>query len=249
MRRNWALRFSLLLLLLLVCRFGPAWSSENFLETINSVEKQTGVAADKPAKAVAHDGRDPFRIFDDASTLYKTASETNSVDSWKKKILSKFGIKATDSPSAKWTAAQLEKLYGILNKLPASYRQHTKTIVREKMYKSKYVLGYVKRGIPTVHLLNAGCSASQFTDTIVHEMMHVFLAKNQEKLYSWGSKFWPKGATKPTPPSVNAYGNTNPEEDLCESVAFYFSKAKAMKSAQPARYEFIKKNVFFGKEF
>jgi len=201
-------------------------------------------------KTPAPDSGDPYRIFDDGVAYAKAASATNSVDAWKKKILSKFGIKANDSATAKWSAAQLEKLFSILDKLPASYRQHTKSLVRVKMYKSKYVLGYVKRGIPSVNITNAGCTNSQFTDTIVHEMMHVFLFKNKDKLYSWTSKFWPNGASgKPYPSSVTSYGNTNPEEDLCESVAFYFSKAKSMKAAQPARYEFIKKFVFFGKEF
>lgn len=251
MSRMLNLRFLMVTLLaILCCCSGPVWSAENFLDTVGSAGKLQGVSIDKPAKPAADSG-DPFGIFDDEIKFAKkTATATNPIESWRQKIAAKFGIKAMDSKTAKWTAAQLEKLYGILEKLPASYRSHTKVIVRDKMYKSKYVLGYVKKGVPTVHLLNAGCVSSQFTDTIVHEMMHVFLFKQKQKVYSWADKFWPNGANaKPIPPSVTSYGNTNPEEDLCESVAFYFSKAKSMKKAQSARYEWIKKNVFFGKEF
>ena len=247
LRHRW---FVIGFLTLICCWCGPAWSAESFLDTVSSAEKLQGEAVENPLPAPVAGSGDVFKIFDDSVKYAKVSSATDDISSWKAKIYSKFQIKALDGIKAKWTASQLSKLYDILAKLPAAYRSHTKVIVRDAMYKSKTVLGYVKRGIPTVHVLNAACVNSQYTDTIVHEMMHVYLFKNKNTLTNWAAKFWPNGPNaKPVPPSVNSYGNTQPEEDLCESVAFYFSKGKTVKKTQSARYEFIKKFIFGGKEF
>lgn len=165
-------------------------------------------------------------------------------------IKSKFGISASDGDGAAWNDPQLDRAYKVLAKLPAGFRKFTKTIVRDKFYRSASVLGYVRLGIPTVHLLNSCCKENTFQGTLVHEMTHCFQASNAKINALWNSTFWPKGRSAgPKSSSVSSYGNTQPIEDFAESVRVYFQSGSAMKSRYPDRYDFIKRYVMSGREF
>ena len=48
---------------------------------------------------------------------------------------------------------------------------------------------------------------------------------------------------------VTGYAATEPAEDLADSAAFYVYEPKKLKTIDPEKYEFIKKNLFGGKEY
>lgn len=165
-------------------------------------------------------------------------------------IKSKFGIDAADGDGAAWNDPQYDRAYKVLANLPSAFRRCTKTIVRDKYFRSSSVLGYVRMGIPTVHLLNSCCKENTFQGTLVHEMTHCFQAANPKINTMWAKLFWPNGrAGKPKSSSVSSYGNTQPIEDFAESVRVYFQSGSAMKSRYPDRYDFIKRYVMSGREY
>lgn len=165
-------------------------------------------------------------------------------------IKSKFGISAADGDGAAWNDPQLDRAYKVLSALPSGFRKCTKTIVRDKFYRSSSVLGYVRMGIPTVHLLNSCCKENTFQGTLVHEMAHCFQAANTKINALWASTFWPRGkAGGPKSSSVSSYGNTQPIEDFAESVRVYFQSGSSMKARYPDRYDFIKRYVMSGREY
>jgi hypothetical protein len=161
-----------------------------------------------------------------------------------------FGITAKDGDGAVWSEAQLKAANAVLAKLPPHFRSFTKTITRDRMYRNANVLGYVRMGIPEVHLTNSACKEGTFQGTLVHEMVHTFQAENPTITRSWEKTFWPLGKfVGPIPRSVSSYGNTQPLEDMAESVRMYYQSGARMKQEQPKRYEFIKTHVMSGREF
>lgn len=48
---------------------------------------------------------------------------------------------------------------------------------------------------------------------------------------------------------VTSYGSTEPAEDFAESATYYIYKPNQLKAADPQKYEFLKNNVFSGKEY
>ena len=163
-------------------------------------------------------------------------------------MASKYGINAVDGDGATWSLRQLEEANKVLAALPASFRGNTKNIQRDSVFRSPGVLGYVRMGIPTVHLMNSAMSMGTFQGTLVHEMTHTFQANNPGLTSMWQSMFWANGRS-PNPGSVSQYGNSQPVEDYAESVRTYFQAGSRMKSSHPDRYAFIRDNVMGGKEF
>lgn len=174
-----------------------------------------------------------------------------NIQGLRKQLAARFGINTIAGDRATWSQRQLEEAYKTLNSLPIAFRMFTKNIQRDGIYgTSANVLGYVRMGDPTVHLCNSACKDGTFQGTLVHEMTHCFQASNPEVTKKWESTFWPYGrAIGARPPSVTTYGNTQPNEDMAESVRVYWANGAAMRSSQPARYEFIKKYVMNGKTF
>ncbi len=161
-----------------------------------------------------------------------------------------FGITAVDGDGATWSQRQLEEANKVLATLPASFRSCTTKIQRDKMYQSSSVLGYVRMGIPTVHLMDSSCKQGTFQGTLVHEMTHCFQSSHPDITQLWKKTFWPVGGLiGPWPPSVSSYGNSSYLEDMAESVRAYWQDGPNMKAKQPKRYEFIKKYVMGGREF
>ena len=161
-----------------------------------------------------------------------------------------FGINPADGSRAAWSKRQLEEANKVLATLPASFVRNTTSIQRDSVFQSKSVLGYVRMGIPTVHLLNSSCRQGTFQGTLVHEMTHCFQAKHPQIAQLWEKSFWPYGRFLGAHPgSVSSYGNSSPLEDMAESVRTFWQAGKQMKAQQPKRYEFIKKYVMNGREF
>ncbi|MBI3039791.1 hypothetical protein HYY75_12230 [bacterium] len=168
----------------------------------------------------------------------------------KGEMKAKFGITASDGDGAEWSQRQLEEANKVLATLPESFRSSTKTIQRDAIYRSPGVLGYVRMGIPTVHLLNSSTRQGTFQGTLVHEMTHTWQAEHMNVTNQWERTFWPQGKFGGArPPSVSQYGNSQPLEDMAESVRQYWQAGSQMRRTHPDRYEFIKKYVMQGKEF
>ena len=168
-------------------------------------------------------------------------------DGLKGEMASKYGVTPVDGES-KWTEAQLKEAMKVLGDLPDRFRSFTKKIVRDKIFKNNpRILGYVRMGIPTVTVLDGAVKNGLFARTIAHELTHCFQAANKSVAYKWESAFWQNG--KPKPPSVTSYGNTEPLEDMAESVAEYYMNGGRLKSIQPDRYAFIKNYIMDGHEF
>lgn len=180
-------------------------------------------------------------------TTTTTTTGTSSVAGLKAEMKAKYGISANDGDGAVWSQRQLEEANKVLATLPESFRSNTKSIQRDASYMSPGVLGYVRMGIPTVHMLNSSCYDRTFQGTLVHEMTHTFQANNMHLVNAWKSQFWSSG--RPNPPSVSSYGNTQAVEDIAESVRTYWQSGAAMKKSQPDRYEFIRKHVMGGTEY
>ncbi|RCK80202.1 MAG: hypothetical protein OZSIB_3384 [Candidatus Ozemobacter sibiricus] len=173
-----------------------------------------------------------------------------TISGLKKYMTQRFGITPVDGDGASWSQRQLEEANKVLATLPAGFRSCTTKIQRDRMFQSPNVLGYVRMGVPTVHLMDSACKQGTFQGTLVHEMTHCFQAKHPEITQLWKKTFWPMGGLLgPWPPSVSSYGNSSYLEDMAESVRAYWQDGPAMKARQPKRYEFIKTYVMSGREF
>ena len=155
------------------------------------------------------------------------------------------GIHKAVDGSSKWTQAQKDDANKILKTLPVQFRNCTKRIVREGNIIPGALGWSDMRG--NVFLPDCSCDGRSFQGPIVHEMTHNFIGVNPTVIANWKSQFWASG--QPNPPSVSGYGNTNCDEDLCESVRTYWQIGPQMKQTQPDRYAFIKKYVMQGIDF
>ncbi|RCK80204.1 MAG: Period clock protein [Candidatus Ozemobacter sibiricus] len=183
-----------------------------------------------------------------------TSANAGDIAGLKAEMRSKYGINATAGyGGADWSARQLEEALKVLASLPERYRSCTKNIQRDAgglPGMPPGVLGWVQPGIPTVHLLNSACYQGTFQGTLVHEMAHCFQANFPAVQAAFERQFWPNGRYGgPISSSVSSYGNTQPVEDFAESCRQYWQAGAYMRQTNPARYEFIKNNVFDGKEF
>ncbi|MBI3038301.1 hypothetical protein HYY75_04495 [bacterium] len=79
-------------------------------------------------------------------------------------------------------------------------------------------------------------------------MTHAWQDKNSGAMEDWKRQFW-NGESSPKTSSVSDYGNTNPYEDMSESVKEYYLHGTQMKSSDPKRYNFIKQKIMRGKEY
>lgn len=157
-----------------------------------------------------------------------------------------------------WVKDQLVAVFKALYTLPKLFVCPTKEIMRAKDYfGANWVLGWVNNSKPRVYLTNAANIPSYFTPTLVHEMAHLyfFSSVNTAVATKFKATFYkPSGKTiaintKIDGSSVSSYGNTNVNEDFAESVRLYWENGPVMKARFPARYAFIKDNVFGGVEY
>ncbi|MBF0501082.1 MAG: hypothetical protein HQM09_13165 [Candidatus Riflebacteria bacterium] len=157
----------------------------------------------------------------------------------------KYGIEAVDG-SSKWTQSQKDEANRILGTLPDSFRSCTKTITRESDNAQPGALGWSDtRG--NVWLADCSCDGRSFQGPFVHEMTHNFQGSHPDVMAAWKTQFWASGS--PNPSSVSSYGNSSPAEDMAESVRNYWQVCPQLKQKDPARYEFIKKNIMNGVEY
>ncbi|MBF0408665.1 MAG: hypothetical protein HQM10_15055 [Candidatus Riflebacteria bacterium] len=185
-------------------------------------------------------------------TATQTASvpAVNTISGIKARIRAKFGIDCKDGDGAAWTEKQLLAAEKVYETLPNIFLRCTKTAQRDSVFMSPNVLGYVKMGIPTVHLMNSCVREKTFEATLVHEMVHCFQSSNMHVANAWQKQFWPNGqAGGPVSSSVSSYGNSQPLEDMAESVRSFWQDGKSMKSRYPDRYDFIKNYVMSGREY
>ncbi len=182
------------------------------------------------------------------TTTPGTGSDAGTVAGLAAEMQSTYGISPKSGQGGtSWTLRQLQEAMKVLKSLPAAFRSCTKSIARDSGSNMPGVLGYVQMGIPMVHLLSACCSMGSFQGTLVHEMTHTFQASHPEVYRAFYNQFWPGGRQASS--SVSRYGNTQPVEDMAEAVRAYYQSGPSMKSSNPARYEFVKNNVFGGTEF
>jgi len=188
---------------------------------------------------------DDYTTNDDSSSTPPTMdSMPESSSELAKAIKEKFGVSITGSPSKR----KLEALYKTLSQLPESFRSRTDKISYHNI--DSNVAGYVWIPKKTVHL---NASASLY-GTLIHEMTHTWQGGNRALSDKWSSQFWgrrsafnQKGGKGSG--SVTSYGNTNPLEDMAESVRFYATNPINMKRTHPNRYAFITNNIMNGAEY
>jgi len=167
-------------------------------------------------------------------------------------IAKEFGVSlTTDGTQAPWTQSQMQMVYNVLKKLPATFRSASKEI-RKAMPPHPGVLGYCSSRYP--HRTNLCGERGTNAGTLVHEMTHNFQYTHPDIMNKWAKTFWgPRASMRsrgvPKSSSVSRYGNTNPAEDMAESVRVYVTYGKRMKQRYPERYEFIKKYIMNGVEF
>lgn len=157
-------------------------------------------------------------------------------------IKEKFGVTITGSP----TEQKLKYAYETLAILPDSFRKRTTQIQYHNV--GGGIAGYVYIPQTTVHL-NLGASRR---GTLVHEMAHTWQGGNQALTNQWAreingrSNAFNSGRVSG---SVSPYGNTNPLEDMAESVMHYVFYPDKMKQTHKSRYEFVKKHIMSGVEY
>jgi hypothetical protein len=166
-------------------------------------------------------------------------------------IQAAFGIEAS-SDTASWEASELHMAGQVLKTLPPYFRQATTGIIRVKAGRSSGVAGYVEMNVaPIVHITDVGAYYKVFSGYLVHEMTHCFQMSHKDILNKWEDRFWDSFLfwSDPNTPSVSDYGNTNPKEDMAESMRKYWEDGPYLKRNYPDRYEFLKTYVMNGVEY
>jgi hypothetical protein len=83
-------------------------------------------------------------------------------------------------------------------------------------------------------------------DTVAHEIGHnAELTLDSEQLDKWNQLYQESGSDE----FVTPYAKTDPQEDFAESYAFYINDPPLMQATSTEKYDFLKDNVFEGKEF
>ena len=202
-----------------------------------------------------------------AATGYNYPSDTSSVagDSQGTALgitlkNSKNGNLYYDIVGGSWTDSEKQLTQGILTQLPQEFRGCTKEIyicsdISDQ--KNGTLGGFCYYDNGKIFL-----TKSMLDYCLVHEMAHAWHYKHPDLLEQWITLFWNKGNSSasasswnpydgyyPKTTSVSDYGNSNPMEDLAESVREYFQNGASLKASDPERYEFVKKNIMSGKEY
>jgi len=158
---------------------------------------------------------------------------------------------AADPAQRSWTQMMVFDVYRTLYSLTNQFRVYMTRILREPIgLNNPNVAGYVWSNRPhEVTMCDAAAKYGVFREVLVHEMAHSFTFNNMNVYTAWVQNFWtPDGKSLKTP-SVTAYGCTNPHEDIAESVKVFWQSGDALKQKDPARYEFVKKYFFNGREY
>lgn len=147
---------------------------------------------------------------------------------------------------ANWTSQQTAELAAVLAKMPAGFRKCTSGFSLQQNItdnENGSDIGGIG-GDPIIlsakTLAEGGPAA--LAELAAHEMTHQFQAKNPDVARLWAGKFWPNG--KQVSSSITDYGNTNSLEDMAECVSKFFSDPVALQKHDPARYEFVKNNIW-----
>ncbi|MEZ7890208.1 MAG: SH3 domain-containing protein [Candidatus Wallbacteria bacterium] len=187
-------------------------------------------------------------------------------------IKEKFGVSLpTENTAVKWTVEILKNVYELFTKVPKAFYAQLKQIKMVSEATANKVCGmaaggYVMSNDPSTIYLSTAC-IGDVQGTLVHEMTHSYHFANPSIIEKFQKQFWSSGRNgysgsyeKPVSASVTKYGNTNPMEDLAESVRAYYqgqnnwrdyetnNRVQATDAAK-ARFEFIKNNIMSGQEF
>lgn len=144
---------------------------------------------------------------------------------------------------------RLKYNYDCLAILPDCFRKRTTQINHTSQ--GGNIAGYVY--IPETKV-NLTRSTSR-RGTLVHEMAHTWQGGNMKTTEDWAQQFWGTRSVrtgryqKNGRRSVSNYGNTNPLEDMAESVMHYVFYPDKMKTSHPDRYAFVKSKIMGGVEY
>lgn len=164
-----------------------------------------------------------------------------------------FGIRMLSQPSA-WSHEELLQLYTTLYHLPRSFVKHCNALQRVGIaFGQKNILGYMYWSQPKqIYIAQSAFNYRVFPDTVVHEMAHSFTARTPGFETTWRDSLYSK--TKHDVYISNekfptAYAASSVREDIAESISCYVMQGARLKSTSPSRYEYLKNNVFGGREY
>ncbi len=179
-----------------------------------------------------------------------------------REIQSKFGIKLADGKTKEigqgtavtkkeWTQDEVEAVQDTLESLPGPFRKCTRNVQRVEDIKwpAGKIDGLHDPSSDTIYMADyAPFGLGYFKAILVHEMTHGFQGDDYPAAENlWAETFWRDG--KPKTSSVSDYGNSQPAEDMADSVAAYWANGPRMKETHPDRYAFIRDRIFGGVEY
>ncbi|RCK79450.1 MAG: hypothetical protein OZSIB_0090 [Candidatus Ozemobacter sibiricus] len=156
-----------------------------------------------------------------------------------------WGFKTT---AGSWDVKELTIVRDTLAKLPPHFVKCTTLIYNNQSVADDIsaCFGLYSPADGTMWMSDLAMQHGEFAGTLVHEMTHAYQRANPHLEKEWTKLFW--NGKRPKTSSPTDYGNTNPSEDMAESVRLYFVDPAALK-LDKARYEFVKKFIMGGKEF
>ena len=152
-------------------------------------------------------------------------------------LQSQFGV----TMNGVWPIASLRAIVRLFSILPARFRQSCKNILRGESDGPYAAIGSLgSPGRVTVYDKTFRYYSHTGVEIIAHEITHNFQG-NLDIVDRWRDEI--------SGPSVSSYGNSNPLEDMAESVRFYIFSPAKMKAQFPSRYQFVKDLIMDGVEF
>lgn len=142
--------------------------------------------------------------------------------------------------SGQWNSEKTKILEETLGKLPQGFLGNAKSFaLQDRVYDAEDGSELLGIGGEPIILSN---NDDDFAGTVVHELTHRFQGSNPDAMRLWAQTFWPNGVLKSS--SASDYGNTNPAEDMAESVRVFFQDPEKLKASDPERYEFVKNYIW-----
>ena len=189
----------------------------------------------------------------------------------KKYFKTKYGITVAKGDKD-WSEQELKWLDSLFKILPdtISGKASLKTIERKKGKPGKFG-SYDRKDKITIKdgahkpfdKFNGKTEEKQFKGTVIHEWVHAVQYRSYTNAYhdtlvtKWMNEFkweysWKnrvatyKGDKRNL---VTEYAETNPKDDMAESAMFYVLAPKVLKEKSLARYNWLKTNLFGGREY
>ncbi|MBC8275996.1 MAG: hypothetical protein H8E40_13645 [Chloroflexi bacterium] len=194
----------------------------------------------------------------------------------KKYFKTKYGITLVDRDE-KWSEEEKKWLDDLFKILPKEFwgKASLKTIERWKKhnayfgaYDNKDTIFIYNNAHTLYDKFNGKSEEKQFKGTILHELVHAIQWRRYTNAYhdtlvtKWMNKFkweWKfdkkkrfpiyKGNTDKLPTEYVKTNGKNPLEDMAESAMLYVLGPEVLKKKSPTRYDWLKTNLFGGKEY